>query len=66
MCDPARKAKADRYRLKLIEQYRELRELSEEELIKRELELNQLLDSMGYFDGDIEEVEPEQKTTLVC
>jgi len=74
MTDPVRKARADRYRLKLMEQYLELKNISEAELIKREEELNVLLDAMGYFDAPIDEDQPDdlpapllkQKSPLLC
>ena len=70
MTDPVRKARADRYRLKLMEQYLELKNVSDEELIKREEELNTLLDAMGYFDAPIEDDSPivplKQKSPLLC
>jgi hypothetical protein len=75
MSDPLRKARADRYRLKLMEQYLRLRDASEDELERHECELNELLDSMGYFDSTDCELQadkspeappPKQKTTLLC
>ncbi|GEM_PF-6064456 len=70
MSDPDRKARADRYRLKLMEQYLQLRDASEEELNRHEHELNTLLDNMGYFESPEEEplrtASAKQKLPLIC
>ena len=72
MNDPARKARADRYRLKLMERYLELRHAPDELLDRHQNELHELLDNMGYFesleqnDAESEPTEVKPKQTLLC